>query len=103
MPNKYLTKSKFRLALECPTKLFYTGKAEYANQTLDNTFLAELANGGFQVGELAKGYYPAGIEVSTQNDDMALAKTAELLQRDDVTVFEAAFRYNDFFISLVKR
>ena len=28
---RYLTKSRFKLAVECPTKLFYTGKPEYAN------------------------------------------------------------------------
>jgi len=38
----YLTKSKFKLATECPTKLFYlnkkdkSGKNEYANTSLDN-------------------------------------------------------------------
>ena len=24
--HRYLTKSRFKLALDCPTKLFYTGK-----------------------------------------------------------------------------
>lgn len=98
MPTRYLTKSQFRLALECPTKLFYTGKDEYSNQTLNNTFLAELANGGFQVGELAKCYYPGGIEISSKNADQAIAETDKLLDRENVTIFEAAFRHKDFFI-----
>src|SRR5690606_38123831 len=52
---RYLTKSRFALALECPTKLFYTGKTrQYANKKLDDEFLAALAEVGFQVGELAK-------------------------------------------------
>ena len=50
---RYLTKSRFKLALECPTKLYYTGKPEYANTNNENEFLAMLADGGFQVGELA--------------------------------------------------
>ena len=54
---KYLTKSRFKLATECPTKLFYTGKQEYANTSLDNPFLEALADGGYQVGELAKHYF----------------------------------------------
>ena len=57
---KRLTKSKFKLATECPTKLFYTGKQEYANTSLENPFLEALAEGGFQVGELAKQYLPGG-------------------------------------------
>lgn len=39
--SRYLTKSRFKLATECPTKLFYTGKAkEYADVMQENTFLA---------------------------------------------------------------
>ena len=52
--RRYLTKSRFKMALECPTKLYYTGKPEYANTNNENEFLAMLADGGFQVGELAR-------------------------------------------------
>ncbi|MBV9241284.1 MAG: DUF2779 domain-containing protein [Acidobacteria bacterium] len=99
MPSsRYLTKSRFKLALECPTKLFYTGKKDYANQKLDDPFLAQLADGGFQVGALAKLYFPGGEEVTTLEHDAAVAETDELLARDKVTIFEAAIRYKDFFI-----
>ena len=54
--RRYLTKSRFKLAAECPTKLFYTGKSEYANQNLDDSFLLALADGGFQV-DLPQCYY----------------------------------------------
>ena len=37
---KYLTKSRFKLAPECETKLFYTGKREYRDKKLDDSFLA---------------------------------------------------------------
>ncbi len=59
MPKpKYLTKSRFKLGRECPVKLYYTGKKEYPSTNDDNDFLASLAEGGFQVGELAKLLYP---------------------------------------------
>jgi hypothetical protein len=45
--RRYLTKSRFKLPTECPTKLFYTGKREYANQNLDDSFLLALADGGY--------------------------------------------------------
>ncbi len=32
MQPRYLTKSKFKLAIECPTKLYYAGKKEYYNK-----------------------------------------------------------------------
>jgi hypothetical protein len=51
---KYLTKSRFKLALQCLTKLYYTGKENYADDSVDDPFLEALADGGFQVGELAK-------------------------------------------------
>ena len=44
--KKYLTKSRFKLAVECPTKLFYGGKGrEYRDQMAENDFMAMLAEG----------------------------------------------------------
>jgi len=70
--RRYLTKSRFKLATECPTKLFYTGKSQYANQNLDDSFLLALADGGFQVGDLAKCYFPGGHDIKTLDYDEAL-------------------------------
>lgn len=98
---RYLTKSRFKLACECPTKLFYTGKEDlYANQKIDDPFLMALARGGFQVGELAKCYFPGGIEVRAPRGDYAEAvrQTNELLATENVTIFEAAIAFENFFI-----
>lgn len=95
---KYLTKSKFKLASECPTKLFYTGKQQYSNKSLDNPFLKALADGGFQVGELAKYYYPNGHNIHTLNYEEALNLTNQLLEQIDVTIFEAAIKFKNLFI-----
>ena len=99
--NRYLTKSRFKLAAECPTKLFYSGKeAVYRNLKQEDSFMAMLADGGYQVGELAKCYFPDGIEVSEVAHDDALQKTALLLQKEKVTIFEAAIRHGDLFIRI---
>jgi hypothetical protein len=46
---RYLTKSRFKLGLECPNKLYYTNKdKEYANTKSENPFLTALASGGFK-------------------------------------------------------
>jgi hypothetical protein len=58
--NRHLTKSLFKIGLECPTKLYYEGNKAYANQKIEDSFLLALAEGGFQVGELAKHYYAGG-------------------------------------------
>jgi hypothetical protein len=95
---RYLTKSRFKLALECPAKLYYTGKDEYPDKKQEDDFLEALAEGGFQVGELAKLYFPGGIEISEKGYDVPLEKTLQLLQRDNVVIFEAAFKYQNLFI-----
>lgn len=55
---RFLIKSRFKLALECPTKLFYTSKKEYPDNKQDDSFLQALIEGGFQVGELVKCNLP---------------------------------------------
>ena len=97
--NKFLTKSRFKLAAECPTKLFYTGKPQlYRNLKQEDSFLAMLADGGYQVGELAKCFYPAGIEISSLNSAEAEAQTQALLKQDQVVLFEPAIRFNDYLV-----
>ena len=95
---RYLTKSRFKLAMECATKLFYTGKPEFQNNALDNSFLQALAEGGFQVGALACLMYPGGIEITDASHAAQLATTRELLRRPEVTIYEAAFEANGLFV-----
>lgn len=96
--QKPLTKSRFKVALECPTKLYYLDKEEYANANIEDSFLEALAEGGFQVGALAKCYYPDGVEITERDYVIPIEKTNELLKRENVVIFEAAFRYKDFFV-----
>lgn len=95
---RYLTKSRFKQALECPTKLYYTGKSEYLNNSLENSFLAALAEGGYQVGALACLMYPGGVEVDVQGHAAQIAHTQELLKRDEVTIYEAAIEAHGLFV-----
>lgn len=95
---RYLTKSRFKLALECPTKLYYTGKQDlYIDRKLEDELLQALADGGFQVGELAKLMFPGGIEITSRSHDEQIAETQRLLQREEVTLFEAAIRHGKLF------
>ncbi|MDP8268589.1 MAG: DUF2779 domain-containing protein [Candidatus Tenebribacter davisii] len=96
---RYLTKSRFKLALECETKLFYTEKEKiYPNKKIDDAFLESLAEGGFQVGELARQYHPEGYSIDDKGDKIPLEKTEELLKKDNVTIFEPAIKYKNLFI-----
>jgi hypothetical protein len=96
--HRYLTKSRFKLALECPTKLFYTGKPEYRDNSVDDSFLAALAEGGYQVGALACLHYPGGVLVGDVGHAAQLERTRQLLQRDEVTIYEAALESEGLFI-----
>lgn len=99
--QRYLTKSRFQTALECPTKLFYVRKSdEYPSTKDDDEFLAALAEGGFQVGALAKCYYPGGIDITAPYYEEPLRQTNELLKQENVTIFEAAVLYENLFIRI---
>ncbi|MDA1114214.1 MAG: DUF2779 domain-containing protein, partial [Planctomycetota bacterium] len=96
---RYLTKSRFTLANDCQTKLFYTGKkSEYPDASFEDEFLKALAEGGIQVGELAKALYPGGHDIKELDYETSLQKTAELLQQENVILYEAAFRFESLFI-----
>lgn len=99
MTPKTLSKSRFKLALECPTKVFYSLDGRYVNSKHDDEFLQALADGGFQVGALAKAMYtaedPAAFEVTTRDEDEQVAETAALLERGNVTIFEGTIRHGN--------
>ncbi|ODS32089.1 MAG: hypothetical protein SCARUB_02796 [Candidatus Scalindua rubra] len=94
----YLTKSRFKSALECPTKLYYTGKDVYANTMEEDEFLMALAEGGFQVGELAKYYHPGGYDITSSEYKEPLEETNKLLQQENVILYEPAIQFENFFI-----
>jgi hypothetical protein len=95
---KLLTKSRFKIGCECPTKLYFTNKPEYGNNKAEDSFLKSLAEGGFQVGELAKLYVAGGTEVETLDYDQSVAETEALLKQDNVVIYEAAFRHGPLFV-----
>jgi len=92
-----LTKSLYKLACECPTKLYYQ-KNGYTSSKSDDPFLEALADGGHKVGELAKQYYPGGVEVSTHDHEDALEQTTVLLEKDTSIIYEGAVRHQRLFI-----
>lgn len=97
---KVLTKSRFKLGLECPNKLYYTKKSEYANTKSSDTFLQALAEGGFQVEELARMHYPGGklIEGNDWDYTRLWKRTQELLKQRNVIIYEAAFLIDGLFV-----
>lgn len=97
---KVLSKSRFKIGLSCPNKLYFTGNKSYKNKEDDNTFLASLAEGGFQVEALARLSYPGGhfVDAPYGAYQKAYNKTLELLKKDEVVIYEAAFLYDGLFV-----
>ncbi len=103
---KYLSKSDFKAARECPTKLYYR-KNKYPNLKQENEFMQLLAEGGFMVGKMAQLYFPDGIEVPGGRDqEAAIASTNEYLKNENVVIFEPAIYVDGMLIRadiLIKR
>ncbi|OLS27450.1 MAG: hypothetical protein HeimC2_11130 [Candidatus Heimdallarchaeota archaeon LC_2] len=85
---KLLTKSKFLKAVSCPTKLYYSNSGRYSSNDDRGEFSEGLKRGGFQVGELAKQYFDGGIQIQARNRDEAHIQTLELLENQNVIIFE---------------
>jgi hypothetical protein len=97
----YLTKSRFQVGIECPTKLYYQSNShKYANLKLEDQFLEALANGGFQVGALARAYHPDGILIAEKSNEAAIEKTNEFLRHENCNLFEAAIRAGDYLVRI---
>ncbi len=101
---KALSKSRFKLGLECPNKVFFSNSPDsYNNLKKKDTFLEALASGGFQVEEYARLQYPNGVLIEEPAvgpyDYQDLAdQTTVLLKRENVVIYEAAFYIDNLFI-----
>ncbi|HEV7346881.1 DUF2779 domain-containing protein [Telluribacter sp.] len=101
--SKLLTKSLFKTGLQCPTALAYVDTSEYFNQSNDDPFLQALANGGFQVGALAKYLFCDEPEkefftVETINKQLALDLTRSRRAHKHQLLAEAAFQHENLLV-----
>lgn len=84
-----LSKSDFKVARNCATKLFYK-KSGYPSIDAENAYLELLAEGGFMAEKMAKLLFSEGQEMDFGgSSELAGSKTMEALRADNVTLFEA--------------
>ncbi|MDI1316576.1 DUF2779 domain-containing protein [Flavobacterium sp.] len=97
---RVLSKSRFKLGLECPNKLYFTNDNTFANKKNEDSFLKALAQGGFQVEELARLHYPNGVFIDTEPKEYekAVQLTKEVLNQENAVIYEAAFLIDGFYI-----
>lgn len=91
--NPTLSKSDFQLASACPKKLIYK-KSFYPTTNDTNEYMEMLALGGYIIGKMATYYHPTGIEIEGNTKD-CINKTQELLQNENIILFEPAIQSND--------
>ena len=89
-----LSKSDFKVAQDCPTKLYYR-KRKFPSTMDENEYLKMLAEGGYAVGKLATLLYPGGVDLSDIGDPTeAVDRTNELMAQDDVIIFDGTGRHH---------
>lgn len=96
--KQYLSKSLFKTGFECPAKLRYAKDPQYGNNKQDDEFLMALADGGFQVGEMAKVFIDGGVEVKQSLHAQAVTETNALLAQPTATIYEAALTHGNYFV-----
>jgi hypothetical protein len=97
---RVLSKSRFKLGLECPNKLYFTNDKTFANKKSEDTFLKSLAEGGFQVEELARLHYENGIFIDAESFEYekAVQLTTDVVLRENVVLYEGAFLVNGYYV-----
>jgi hypothetical protein len=93
-----LTKTRFATALECPRKLDYQRDPRYVDAGSDDEFLQSLAEGGHQVGALARLMFPGGILITGATPDEQVKETALALAQPEITLFEATIRHGSLLV-----
>jgi hypothetical protein len=86
----YLSKSDFKVARNCATKLFYK-KLRYPSMREADEYLQFLADGGYMVEAIAKLCHPDGIEIGFDDGpEVSGQRTLDALRGNEkVTLFEA--------------
>ena len=104
-PKRYLTKSRFKMAVECPRKLVYTGRESYIDTKKTSDLLKGLAEGGFQIGALAQVIYAQEADLEgvpwkeiKGNQEAQIEETRKALQQQSITLFEATIQVGQFLV-----
>lgn len=92
MPKRSLALSKtdYKTARECPTKLYYRMN-KYPSNTDGDEYIELLAEGGYMIGAIASLLFPDAIMVDEPDHFKAMGLTRGYFQRENVTLLEAAF------------
>lgn len=97
--NTYFTRHLFRAGLECPTKLFYKAN-NYPESREALPFLAHNYHNKEQFKVLVRSLFPEGLFIDESSRGKAHSKTAEWLLKDEVTLFDAVFIWQNILVKV---
>jgi len=103
--SRYLTKSLFVKACECPRKLAYALSPDFTEQK-PSDFLQNLAETGMKIGMYSRLLFRDGIEIGKQQQLTGKRTVEELVEEtnnllnssENVTLFEAAITHGPFYV-----
>jgi hypothetical protein len=91
-----LSKSDFKTASQCITKIYYK-KKRYPSNTENDPFMQLLAEGGYMVGKLAQILFPG---ITLENIEGSADQTRKLLEQENVCIHEATIESNNKIIRI---
>lgn len=90
-PSRTLSKSDYKVARSCATKLYYK-ELGYPSNRDSNPYLALLADGAYMVEKMARLLFPSGYPISQDSGPEVSARlAADALRAKEVTIFEGTF------------
>jgi len=100
-PNTYLSKSQFIRGLQCHKSL-YLHKYRPDLKDVISEQQQKLFKTGIDVGRVAQQLFPNGLLITYDNVPLSdqIRITTEEIQKGTVTLYEAAFSFNDVFAKL---
>jgi hypothetical protein len=95
-PSPRISKSEFKVALTCPTKLYYL-KKEYPSRKDEDSHLEYLAEGGYMVELMAKLLHRKAVTIQPHfTPERSTFDVAQRLSAGDTTLFEATVAHGLF-------
>ena len=97
--HKYFTRHLFGAGLECPVKLYYY-RHDYPQNRQSRPFIEHAIYNKRLLTALARSVYPDGTFVDTRQVQKAADETRQLLQEDDIVLFDAIFEHQQMMARL---
>ena len=95
-PQLAISKTDYKVARECPVKLYYR-ILKYPSNKDGDEYMELLAEGGYMIGAIASLLFEDAILVDEPDHDKAVKLTEEYFKQENIILLEAAFESNNKF------